>query len=169
MPVCGDKLSHLFATAACYASGLGYGMCLGSFGAAIPELSKALNISEGRFGELLLLRGIGYLIGTIFVSLVVKRATCFSKHSQTAITIALSAMATFLFQVTRDFTVYRVLSLMQGVGFGSSDTLVVLAISDLWGNRAQVCICCMGLHVYKCKYVYQWTCDFDCYFVDCCE
>ena len=128
---------------ACFASFLVYGACQGALGAALPSLSAAFGQSEGTFGTVYTLRGLGYLVGTLGSAALldlksVKRIV--STEVLVCMSVVSTGLATGLVVAAAgpgNYSAVLFLFFFQGLGFGGVDTLANCVLPDIWEQRVQ--------------------------------
>jgi hypothetical protein len=144
----------LKASLACFFGNIGYGICIGSLGAAIPQMAKVIGCSEASLGVLFTMRyelmcspffvliawfrGIGYLIGTTVSVGLINSSYKVSKELMVCAASALMAVTMALLTWSSSLHALMTVMLFQGIGSGGTDVTLNCYIIELWGNRVQV-------------------------------
>ena len=135
--------AKIVGSVACFASFLVYGACQGALGAALPSLSAAFGLSEGNFGIVYSLRGLGYLVGTLgSAALLEFKSVKFVVSTEVLVCVSVvsTGLATGLVVAAAgpgDYSAVLFLFFFQGLGFGGIDTLANCVLPEIWGQRVQ--------------------------------
>ena len=135
--------AKIIGSVACFASFLVYGACQGALGAALPSLSVAFGQSEGSFGTVYSLRGLGYLVGTLGSAAVLEFKSVklvVSTEVLVCVSVVSTGLATGLVVAAAgpgDYSAVLFLFFFQGLGFGGIDTLANCVLPEIWGQRVQ--------------------------------
>ena len=130
--------NNIISSLACFASFIVYGACNASLGAAVPIISKTVHRSESLIGFAFITRGAGFLCSTvlsgIFLSIYDKSIY---KEYYVCVSSLLMGIATAIIGYTKNYSLFLLLTVVQGVGYGVVDTVGNCLLPELWGIRVQ--------------------------------
>lgn len=115
-----------------------YGSSYSALAASIPQLAPQLHVETSDFSVAYICRGVGYLLGTVLASYILKISDlALSKPLMTCISLILIAITLLAIAFCTIYSVVLVLFLFQGIGFGGVDMMANCAVPEMWGLRAQ--------------------------------
>lgn len=117
-----------------------YGNCLALLGPSLPSLSNDYHHSIPKVGSSFTFRGIGFGIGTLLSAyLLTWEGNVFSKEFYILISIMLMnlSLIILLCNESKNFIVFLISFLLQGISFGGIDTIGNCLLPELWGKRSQ--------------------------------
>lgn len=125
------------ASVVCCVCYLVLGACAAALGAALPSLAEHFHKSKSELGIAFTTRGIGFLIGTLCSAAVLRCNRMPPKELVTAIALSITGITCGVISASNSLLVVMACFFLQGLAFGTMETVANCLLPEVWGRRVQ--------------------------------